>query len=281
MSGFSPSWLALREPADHAARNRDVLAAAIAHVEAKETICLVDLGCGGGSNLRGFALALPQRRQHWTLVDYDPALLAAARSALSDWAQEATMQGDILTLKKDGRVIDVAFWQADLSGGIDHVLDDNVDLVTAAAFFDLVSAGWIGSVARTLKSRALPLYTVLIYDGREAWVPPHPADEAVNAAFNTHQLGDKGFGPAAGPGAAKALADALSAQGFTVTTGDSPWLLDDTSRQLVSELATGIAGAAVETGRVTGETAQDWLKAHRNFKTCTIGHTDLFAAPAG
>lgn len=279
MSGFSPSWLALREPADHAARNRDVLKAVVNHVQAQDDIRIVDLGCGGGSNLRGFALGLPQRRQHWTLVDYDPALLTAARSALADWAQEATMQGDILTLKKDGRVIDVAFWQADLSGGIDHVLGDDVDLVTAAAFFDLVSAGWIGGVAQTLKRRALPLYTVLIYDGREAWVPPHPADEEVNAAFNAHQLGDKGFGPAAGPGAAKVLADALSAQGFTVTTGDSPWVLDNASRQLVSELATGIAGAAVETGRVTGETAQDWLTAHNAFKSCTIGHTDLFAAP--
>ena len=61
MGGFSPEWLALREPADHAARNPQVLAAVGAHFAAKGSLTVVDLGCGAGSNLRGTYAALPLR----------------------------------------------------------------------------------------------------------------------------------------------------------------------------------------------------------------------------
>ena len=88
MSGFSADWLALREPADHAARNGDVLAHVARHVAGRDHLSIIDLGCGAGSNLRGFALSLPARRQSWTLIDYDAALLKAARERLIAWADE-------------------------------------------------------------------------------------------------------------------------------------------------------------------------------------------------
>lgn len=70
MAGFSPEWLALREPADHAARNPQVLAAVGGYFADKASLSVLDLGCGAGSNLRGTYAALPDR-QHWTLVDHD------------------------------------------------------------------------------------------------------------------------------------------------------------------------------------------------------------------
>ncbi|MDP3319739.1 MAG: methyltransferase type 12, partial [Bosea sp. (in: a-proteobacteria)] len=88
MAGFSPEWLGLREPADHAARNPQVLAAVGAHFAGRSSLTVVDLGCGAGSNLRGSYAALPAR-QHWTLVDLDQRLLAATRETLSGWADEA------------------------------------------------------------------------------------------------------------------------------------------------------------------------------------------------
>ena len=75
MSGFSAEWLALREPADHAARSRDLLRAVAARFAAKAHVSIVDLGAGAGSNLRAIAPALAAERQSWTLVDHDPALL--------------------------------------------------------------------------------------------------------------------------------------------------------------------------------------------------------------
>ncbi len=84
MSGFSAEWLALREPADHRARNRDLLGALARRFAGRDTLSVVDLGCGAGSNLRALAPALP-RRQRWRLVDHDAALLGAARGRIAQW----------------------------------------------------------------------------------------------------------------------------------------------------------------------------------------------------
>ena len=48
MTGFSAEWLALREPADHAARNLEVLAATARYFGGRETIEVLDLGAGSG-----------------------------------------------------------------------------------------------------------------------------------------------------------------------------------------------------------------------------------------
>jgi hypothetical protein len=278
VTGFSAEWLALREPADHAARNRDVLSATSRLFAGRDRISVVDLGSGSGSNLRGLAPHLPPQ-QRWRLVDYDPALIAAAKTALSCWSDRAASVDGGLCLQRDGRIIDVAFVQVDLSAGVEELLDVAPDLVTAAAFFDLVSAGWIERFVATLAARRLPLYTVLIYNGEERWEPDDPSDQAVNAAFNLHQRTDKGFGPAAGPAAAGILAESLRRNGYEVILGDSPWRLSSADGLLIGSLAAGIAEAVDQTGHVAPEVLQSWRETRRACSACTIGHTDLLAVP--
>lgn len=278
MSGFSPDWLALREPADHAARNPQVLAAVGSTFTGRQSLTVVDLGCGTGSNLRGTYAALPDR-QHWTLVDLDPRLLLVARRRLADWADEAQEQGEELVLRKGDKTLTVDFRQADLTKDLEWVLGWQPDLVTAAALFDLASPRWLERFAASLVSQGLPLYTVLTYDGRESWEPSHPADQRMLAAFNHHQHGDKGFGPAAGPDATEVLAQAFRKSGCAVTVGESPWLLDGAQAELTRELAAGIAAAVTETGHVEPELIEAWLAAKREAVRGKIGHLDLWARP--
>lgn len=274
---FSAEWLALREPVDH--RSVDAaLRARVAGAFADRPVRVLDLGCGSGSNLRGLAPLLgPEQR--WTLVDWDAALLSHAGAALTAWADDAVDEDDLLVLLKDGQRITVEFLQADLAADVAAVLDEPVDLVTAAAFFDLVSEDWIATFCDALAARKLPLYTVLTYDGREVWTPPHESDAAVLAAFHAHQSSDKGFGPAAGPRAADALAAALTSRGYDVQTGPSPWRLDAADQDLIEELADGSAGAAAETGLIPVSQVEDWLKARMQAQTCEVGHLDIFAKP--
>lgn len=278
MSGFSPEWLALREPADHAARNPQVLAAVGAHFAARPALSVLDLGCGTGANLRGSYAALPPR-QHWTLVDHNARLLAAARDELRGWADEVRELGEELVLTKADRTITVDTRQADLSVDLEWILGWQPDLVTAAALFDLASRRWIERFAAALASQKLPLYTVLTYDGRESWNPPHPADASILAAFKHHQNTDKGLGPAAGPEATEVLAEAFRKSGFAISTGESSWRLEGGGLPLTVALAEGIAGAAHETGQVEASTIDDWLEARRGARDVSIGHQDIWARP--
>jgi hypothetical protein len=279
MSGFSVDWLALREPVDHRSVNSVVRDAVRTWIGARKEIDIIDLGCGSGSNLRGLAPHLPSS-QHWRLVDWDQALLDHARGALTAWAEEFKSTTDGLAISASGKQIDVSFDQADLMKDYARVLDRPADLVTAAAFFDLVSAQWIADFCAALARSRLPLYTVLTYDGQEDWTPTYAGDAAMLAAFHAHQQSDKGFGPAAGPGAIEALRQALEAQGYSVIIGESPWRMDHADARLIAELAAGAAQAAVASTQVSESTAAEWLAARRNADTCRIGHVDLFARPS-
>lgn len=273
--GFSPDWLALREPADHTARSADVLASLAVLFRTHREIRVVDLGCGTGSNLRGTFGALPAIQQ-WTLVDYDPRLLDAARAALRAWADTAEERDGSLRLTKQGKSLDIRFVRADLSRGVDGALAAGTELVTAAALFDLCGAEWLARFADTLRARKLPLYTVLTYDGRDRFEPPHPLDGAMLAAFHTDMRRDKGFGMAAGPDAAASLLSALTERGYRLTTGDSPWVLDAAS-PLARELAVGFVAAVKGTGLIDDEAAELWLATRLAGGTWETGHTDLLA----
>ncbi len=278
MTGFSADWLALREPADHRSRNRELANQLAARFAAREAIAVVDIGCGTGSNLRGTAPLLPAR-QTWTLVDYDPALLTAARRELAAWAEASRTEGDELILEKDGKTIRVGFRQADLSADLDAALGPAADLITAAAFFDLASPAFIKRFANAVAARRAAFYTVLTYNGIQRWQPRSPADNAMASAFHRHQMTDKGLGASAGPTAPQELADAFACQeNYSVSEGDSPWELGPQDQALVTELQKGHAGAVAETRAVDATTIAAWTALVRTGST--VGHTDTLAVPS-
>lgn len=286
MSGFSDDWLALRESVDHRSVDaglRSELVGALVRRrsqqgDAEDAIAIVDLGAGSGSNLRGLAPHLGAR-QFWRLVEYDPALIAAARKRLSQWADSASEQGADLLLQKGACAIAVEFLQADLSSGVDHVLRPETDLVTAAAFFDLVSPAWLKTFCVSLAERKLQFYSVLTYDGREVWTPSHEADDEMLAAFHAHQAGDKGFGPAAGPAAIHALRNGLEHAGYRVAMASSDWKLTQADHRLMHELAKGSANAVLETGKLARARVENWRAARLQAASCLIGHQDILAQP--
>ena len=185
MKPFSADWLAAREPHDARARNPAVLDALAAAVAGLSSILVVDLGCGTGSSLRAIAPRLPVR-QHWHLVDNDLGLLQRA-------ARLEPPSGATITTKA-----------VDLVRDLEAALDGPVDLVTASALLDLVSAEWLERFVVEIAVRRLPVYVALTHDDDIRLDPPDPLDDAIIAAVHRHQCRDKGFGPALGPGAAKA-----------------------------------------------------------------------------
>jgi SAM-dependent methyltransferase len=266
MSGFSADWLALREPYDVRARNRDVLES-VATAAAGDMVAVVDLACGTGSTLRAIAPRLPPR-QDWRLVDNDLSLLARA-------AAGKPVPGIAIT-----RI------PVDLTRDLEAALDGPVNLVTASALLDLVSAEWLDRLVTEIAARRLPFYAALNYDGRVSFDPADPLDAAVIAAVNLHQQTDKGFGPALGARAAEAAIARFQATDYAVVHGRSDWRLLPRDQDIQRDTLAGWAGAAREIGAVSLPDAAAWLTRRRDLlaagrSTIRVGHVDIFARPIG
>ena len=279
MSGFAPDWLKLREPVDHRSRDFALAAKLAGHFADRDEMTIFDLGAGLGSNLRGTCEALPAR-QRWILVDHDPRLLEAARDVIAEWADSAQRTADGLEATRGGRTLAIEFRQHDLAADPAPWFSVKADLVTAAALFDLVSEEWIGRFTRALARSRLPFYTVLTHDAETRWLPPHLADAAMKAAFESHFGGDKGFGASVGGRAPAMIGDALTDSGYAVERAPSPWLLGAGDKPLIAALAEGWAGAVRETGAVPDPLIEDWRAARAGgATTCIVGHEDLLALP--
>jgi SAM-dependent methyltransferase len=259
-SHFAAAWLALREPADRAARAPRLLAAAARWLDRQTAGSIVDLGCGTGSTFRSLnpLLAHPQR---WLLVDQDPALLAVAA---------AQCPGADLH-------------EADIAGDLTKLLPADAHMICASALLDLVSRDWLARLVEAAAGRRA-VYAALNVDGRLAAYPALPADAAVFAAFTAHQHRDKGLGRALGPDAGPALATLLESHGFHVETAQADWLLDERAHKLQMAVLDGWRQAAVETGLVTERQAEDWYRDRQALvrsgrSRLTVGHLDILALP--
>ena len=266
MSGFSADWLTLREPADARARAPELAKRLAAFCAGRDRLRILDLGSGTGSNLRFLAPRL-KVAQSWTLVDHDEALLE--RAAATEVPSGVEVACRRLDLAED-------LGDLDLSG---------VDLVTASALMDLVSADWFDRLAAACRAAGCAVFFVLTYDGVMEWRPFDRLDPLIRELFNRHQGEDKGFGPALGPEAPKHMARALIAKGFRVETAPSDWVIETGERELHLALLEGFLAAAEEIGPARGEELRDWAARRRRLAArpearLRVGHEDLFAFPS-
>ncbi|EAU42425.1 hypothetical protein FP2506_06286 [Fulvimarina pelagi HTCC2506] len=263
MSGFEADWLTLREPADRRARNPILLEAAAAY--ALEKIGpIVDLGCGTGSTFRALD-PLTANGRSWIFVDDDPRLLDRALEALPATANER-----------------VTLQRADLAQPTE-TLFAGAALVTASALFDLVSSAYIVELAQALRRENVGLYTALTVDGRVEWEKPHALDEIIVEAFARDQKTDKGFGEGLGGDAAAVLDDAFRAEGFSIRSSTSDWLLGADDAELQDAFHKGFAQTA--RARLDAEDLEEWLafraSAAREGAMVRVGHRDCLAFPPG
>ena len=272
MSGFDVAWLALREPADAAARSVALEAALVRALAGRGgTLECVDLACGTGANLRRLAprLAGPQR---WRLVDADPALLAEASRRCSGLRAA------------DGTAVEVEYVQADLAAADLDACCAGAGLVTASALLDLVSSEWLDRLAAAIaRARAVALFA-LDYDGHRGCKPADPDDALAHAAFDAHQRRDKGFGAALGPRAAACAARALELRDYRVERVRADWRLGPDDAALQAALLDGWARAAAEAAPESREVFDAWLgrrlaQLGSGRSWLTVGHEDLLATP--
>ena len=257
MSGFSAEWLALREPADHAARATAVTQCVAQSVVSQPNLTVADLGCGTGSNVRYLAPFLPSART-WRLLDHDAALLGVARR--------------LLAVPTESTVIDL------------HALDasslEGCHLVTASALLDLVSDTWLVRVASICRQTRASVLFALNYDGRIACTPHDPDDNLVRDLVNRHQRTDKGLGAALGPDSGPRTAAVLREVGYDVCIEKSDWQMGPAEADLQRQLIDGWVSAAIELSPADADRVHAWrvrrvahIDAGRSH--IVVGHDDV------
>jgi hypothetical protein len=260
-------WLALREPADAAARAADLVEPLRRHLAGTPRAVIHDLGSGTGSMGRWLAPRLPGP-QHWIMYDRDPDLLERAMSGMVDTAAD----GAPVTV--GSQVCDITRLTADDLAG--------ASLITASALLDMFTADEVERVVTACAGAGCPVFLTISVIGRVELTPPDPLDCEIAEAFNAHQRRTAGGRTLLGPDAASTAVEAFGRHRVGVRVRPSPWRLGPGQADLIAEWFRGWVDAACEQRpELAGPAAQ---YAHRRLAdaaagrlTVAVRHHDLLA----
>ena len=250
-------WLALREPADAAARSREL----VEHLPASDSHVIHDLGCGTGAMGRWLAPLL-RGPQHWVVHDRDADLLEVAAADRPDGASVTVepRQSDVTRLEA-----------GDLAGAT---------LITASALLDMLTDDELGRIVSLCDGAGCPALLTLSVVGRVELTPADPLDRRVAAAFNAHQR----RGRLLGPDAAEVAREEFGRLGAEVVVRPSPWRLGPSQADLAAEWFSGWVGAACEqqaelAAETDGYARERLAQARAGQLAVTVDHADLLVLP--
>jgi hypothetical protein len=249
-----PEWLALREPADAAARS-DELAERLARHLPPGRLVIHDLGGGSGAMGRWLAPRL-LRPQHWVVHDRDTDLLELAVADAPASVTVEAKDSDITRLTPE-----------DLAGA---------SLIVASALLDILTADEL--TAMVAACPGCPMLLALTVVGRVELTPADPLDARFAAAFNAHQRRSGLLGP----DAVAAAVDALP--GAQCIVRPSPWRLDAAHADLTAEWFGGWVAAACEQEAALAAEAGAYrerrlAQAAAGELAVTVDHADLLVLP--
>jgi hypothetical protein len=265
----STRWLALREPADAAARARDLVARLGLHLPAGRRV-IHDLGSGTGAMGRWLAPLL-DGPQHWVLHDRDADLLEVAVAEVPGPAA-------------DEAGVSVEAKQSDITRLHPRDLAD-ATLITASALLDMLTEDELTGLVTACARAGCPTLLTLTVVGRVELTPPDPLDHRVAAAFNAHQRRTTDGGRLLGPDAAARAAEMFGRTGSEVVARSSQWQLGTSHADLAVEWFTGwVAAACAQQPELVPETdaytSRRLAQLGAGELTVIVDHADLLALPS-
>ena len=266
----SREWLALREPADAAARAPDLVERLTRHLPATGRRVIHDLGCGSGAMGRWLAPRLPGP-QHWVLHDRDADLLRIAAAEPPGPAA-------------DGATVTVETRQSDITRLRPGDLAD-ATLVTASALLDMLTEDELAGLVRVCAGAGCPILVTLSVVGRVELTPAEPLDRRVAAAFDAHQRRTTQERPPTRPGRRRARRRGSSpATGPRSSSGPAR---GDSAPRTPSWRRSGSPGGSVPRAsrrsswppRPTATRAGVWRRRAPDSSRVIVDHADLLVLP--
>ncbi len=267
----SRAWLALREPADAAARALEPIERLVRQPPVGGRWVIHDLGCGTGAMGRWLAPLLPGP-QHWVLHDWDTDLLEVAAAH----PPGAAADGAAVTV--EAKHSDITRLRAgDLAGAA---------LITASALLDLLTAEELTGLIAVCAGPRCPMLLTLSVTGHVELTPSDHLDNRVEAAFDAHQRRVTERGRLLGPDAVGLAVEQLVPLGAEVVVRPSPWRLGASEAGLTVEWFTGWADAACEQDVELAAEAEIYTcrrlaQAAAGELAVTVDHADLLFSPRG
>ena len=265
----SQEWLALREPADAAARTRGLVEPLRRALPSTERLVIHDLGSGTGAMGRWLAPLLPGP-QHWVLHDRDADLLEVAVA-------------DVPGPAADGTTVTVEAKQADITRLGPGALA-GATIITASALLDLLTETELSMLVAVCCGADCPTLLTLSVVGRVTLTPADPMDRRVAIAFDAHQRRTTERGRLLGPDAVGRAVAEFDQLGADVLVRPSPWRLGITEADLAAEWFTGWVGAAGEqcvnfAAETDGYRSRRLAQANAGQLSVTVHHADLLVLP--
>ena len=265
----SSEWLELREPADAAARARDLVEHVRRQLPTSGGLVVHDLACGSGSMGRWLAPLLPGP-QLWVMHDRDADLLEIAAANPPDPAADGA------TVDVETRLSDITELRPDDLAG--------ATLITASALLDLMTSDELDELAGLCAAVGCPVLLTLSVVGRVELAPVEPLDRCVAAAFDAHQRRMTAGGRLLGPDAVATAAERFRRLGAEVVVRPSPWRLGADDADLAAEWLAGWLHGACEqdaelAAGVDGYAARRLAVARSGQLAVTVDHADLLVLP--
>src|ERR1700722_7105887 len=261
----SREWLALREPADAAARASDLVERLTRQLPATGPSVIHDLGCGTGAMARWLAPLVPGP-QHWILHDLDADLLDVAASEPPGPAA-------------DGAAVTLETRTSDISRLLPGALAGST-LITASALLDILTEEELSALITVSVGAGCLVLLTLSVVGRVELTPAEPLDCRIAVAFDAHQRRVTERGRLLGPDAVAVAVEQAARSGAEVLVRPSPWRLGTSEAELAAEWFTGWVGAACEQEAELAATVAPY--AHRRLAQAaagglrvSVGHADL------
>jgi hypothetical protein len=264
----APEWLALREPADAAARAAELVEEIRGYLPPAGGITVHDLGSGTGSMARWLAPQLTGA-QHWVLYDRDAELLTHAAAD----PPGAAADGAPITTR--ARLRDVTRLHPEELAG--------ASLITASALLDVMTSDALERLVSSCAGVRCPVLITLSVTGCVDLSPADPFDRRVADAFNAHHRRTVGARRLLGPDAVGAAVDGFTRLGFDVMVRPSPWRLGPGRSALAVAWFTGWLAAASEQrpelAAAISYRRRRLAEADEGRLSVTVGHEDLLVSP--
>lgn len=221
-------YLQAKEPIDHRAINRHVLAELERELSRRATpLRVLELGAGVGTMVSRLADWGVARSAQYTLIDRDADSLTAARQHLLQWGGLATSPSGDLHIENDGASLAVKFAQGDLFDFLNAPENGRqYDLAIANAVLDLTDlAPTLPCIWKVLEPGS-PFWFSINFDGETIFLPELPLDERVMHLYHASMGADAAGTRSGHSRTGRMLLQAIPASGATLlAAGSSDWVV--------------------------------------------------------